>query len=135
MGDDGIAVLAVEKISSNFKSPNVEFVIGETDMEYCIDYITEKDFLIIIDAVYFGNIPGEISVISLEKAKTNKPFSQHELSLVNLLTLYNKENKGIIIGIEIYEICFSNNISQVLRDSFDNICTTLKEIIYLHSDF
>lgn len=54
MGDDGIAIYVTEMLRKELESRGIEVIIGETDSQYCISKIEEGDFLLILDASYFG---------------------------------------------------------------------------------
>lgn len=130
MEDDSIALRVAEEIKDKINK-DIEIIIGETDFEYCLERIDENDFLIILDTTLIGVNPGDISKMDLKEVYNYKDYfySQHQLSLVELLDLYKINVKGLILGIEAYNISFSNNLSKVLKDKFNIICNeVIKEI-------
>jgi hydrogenase maturation protease len=130
MGDDGIGIQIVEKIRDSFYEDNVDFIIGETDANYCLDEINKDDFVIIIDAMCSGNLPGTITRMKIEEVTDRRvSCSQHEISLIQLIKMYNKSLDGFIVGIEISSIDLRENLSRELSNCFDKICSNVSKII------
>lgn len=131
MMDDGIAIAVVEILKDMLKEAGVEVIIGETDFQFCYDQINDGDFLIIIDAAYNGKMPGEITFYTLQEAvnEHRKPYSQHEISLFDLIEFYPKDIDGYIIGIEVAGVDFGLGLSDSLKSKFDFICTQVEEAI------
>jgi hydrogenase maturation protease len=130
MGDDGVGIVVANAIKDKFISSQIEFIIGETDSEYCIDNINKDDFLIILDSVYSSETPGTLKIFPLEKAKYYSNFcSQHELNLIKLLDIYNMNNKGIVIGIEVSSIRLYSSISPKLKKYIPTICNKTIDIV------
>jgi hydrogenase maturation protease len=131
MSDEGIAIKVAENLKQSFKTNNIEVIIGETDVDYCIDNIKEDDFLFIVDATYYGIVPGSLTLIPLNKSipYLTDSYSQHELSLINELKKNGNIPLGYIIGIEVDEIKFDPNLSVSLTKKFDKICSKVQHII------
>jgi len=129
MGDDGIAIKILDSIKHSFKNRKVEFVIGETDVDYCLSKICSKDFLIILDAINSGKEPGTITCIPLNEMKNKVPFSQHQLSLFEMLELTHINNEGFFVGIEISKIHFTTELSIDIKNKFQSICHDIINII------
>lgn len=133
MSDDGVAIHVIEKLSKNFKEDSIEVIIGEVDFQYCLGKIEEGDYIIIIDATWFGIESGTVTVNSLKdiyRLNANQSlFSQHGYSLIKALEIYNKAITGIIVGIEGKNFDFDLSLSSDIEASFDNICTEVYEII------
>lgn len=133
MGDDGVAIYIAEKLSKKLQSKGVEVIIGETDFQYCLSKIEEEDFIIILDATWFGTVPGTVTTIELRdlyKLNTNQSlFSQHGYSLIRGLETYYKSLRGIIIGIEGRKFYFDLSLSSELEEYFEDICKKVDEII------
>lgn len=122
MEDDGIAVIAVEKIREELINNNIEVIIGETDFEYCISLVEEEDILFIIDASYYGKEPGKLTVLNLEKCTYRKKiYTQHSCSVIDLIKQYYKYVRGYIIGIEVSNISFKLGLSKELESKIDII--------------
>jgi hydrogenase maturation protease len=133
MGDDGAAIYVSEKLSKSFEKNGMEVIIGETDFQYCLGKIIEEDYIIIIDATWFGIEPGTITVNSLKDIyllnANQSLFSQHGYSLIKALETYNKTIDGIIVGIEGEKFDFALLLSSRIEASFDNICSKVQETI------
>lgn len=131
MSDEGIAIKVAENLKQSFKKNNIEVIIGETDVDYCIDNIKKDDFLFIVDATYYGIVPGSLTLIPLDKSipYLTDSYSQHELSLINVLKKNGNMPSGYIIGIEVDEIKFDENLSISLTKKFDKICSKVQHII------
>lgn len=122
MEDDGIAIIAVEKIREKLINNNIQVIIGETDFEYCISLIEEGDLLFIIDASYYGKSPGEITVFNLENCKYEKKvYTQHSYNVIDLIKLYYKYVRGYIVAIEVSNISFKLGLSKELESKIQII--------------
>jgi hydrogenase maturation protease len=91
MQDDGIGIYIVEKLRERDTTDNIRYVIGETDIDYCLDAIKEADFVVIVDAVKTGESPGNVTVVPLEKAvyTTAPGLSCHNLHLLDMIGYFN----------------------------------------------
>ncbi|OFI07117.1 hydrogenase 2 maturation protease [Clostridium acetireducens DSM 10703] len=126
MEDDGIAVKVVEEIEKDLYAlkENIEIIIGETDFMYCLENIEDDDFVIIVDSTYFGKEPAKVSLYNirdLEKFSSNIS-SQHDANIIKMILNYKKHVKGYFIGIEIFSVDYSLNLSSVLQCEFKHIC-------------
>ncbi|MBL4935937.1 hydrogenase maturation protease [Clostridium sp. YIM B02515] len=133
MGDDGLAIQILEKLSEKFEKNCMKVIIGETDFEYCLGIIEEKDYIIIVDATWFGIGPGTVTVNSLKdvyRLNVNQSlFSQHGYSLIKALEFSYRFIDGIIVGIEGKNFDYSFSLSNDIEVSFDNICNKVYETI------
>ncbi|MFA7138930.1 MAG: hypothetical protein WC151_10470, partial [Bacteroidales bacterium] len=57
-------------------------------------------------------------------------YSQHQHSLINMLSTYKKSVRGYIVGIEAEKIHFSLYLSEILQEKFLNTCEQISEFIY-----
>lgn len=124
MTDDGIGTRVVEAIQGKLQEPNVSVVIGETDVQFCMDEIQPNDILIIIDSMRQGKELGSVEVFSLQDAcKSNRKLhSQHDFSLIDALSLHYPDIHGYLIGVEAAEIGFGFELSKKLQNCFNQIC-------------
>lgn len=133
MGDDGIAIKVLKEIRNKIEKldKNIEVVIGETDFIYCLNKTNDDDFVIIVDSTYFDLDPGSVNLFSFEQAckYLNSSDSQHQISLVNTIKTYHENISGYIIGIEVFSLDFSLNLSDVLISRFSEICNKVYKII------
>jgi hydrogenase maturation protease len=124
MTDDGIGPRVAGAIRSRLQDHEIAVLIGETDVQYCLDMIRPDDFLVIIDSTTQGREPGSIVIEALrDTAKSRgKPQSQHDFSLLDAVSLVYPDVQGCLIGIEAAEIVFGPELSKALEDKFDMIC-------------
>lgn len=93
MMDDGIGARVAGAIQGMLQEHDITGLIGETDVQYCLDAIKPEDFLIIIDAMMQGIEPGSIEIIPLQDVAKNhgKLNAQHDFSLIEAIALNHKE--------------------------------------------
>lgn len=131
MTDDGIGIYLVEDLKKLFTNTNMEFITGETDVDYCLSEIYDSKFVIIIDAFLSGRIPGDVTVIplcSLEK-DNDAGYSLHGMHFLNILQCLEYEADGILIGIEPYEINYGFGLSDELKSTYADILKSVKDYI------
>ena len=128
MKDDAIAIKAAEILEDRLIRQDIHVIIGETDFQNCFYLLNKDDFVIILDARYSGAEPGSVHLNRLEDVLSQPSlFSmQHDLSMVELMKLYGSQFKGYLIGIEICEIGFGQELSAVLKDKLPQICRGIK---------
>lgn len=128
MGDDGIGIIVAERIYKSLIKREIDLIIGETDFEFCMDRISNKDTLIIIDAYYNEKL--DVSFKTVEECINNRAWhSQHSISLIRLLELYNIELKVYIICIGVKNINFSSSLSPELKINLESISRTVLKYI------
>lgn len=132
MGDDSIGIKVVEALSTQFIKKNIEVVLGETDIDYALSKIEDGDLLFILDSTYFNIVPGTVTFTPIKEAyiQYQQVYSQHQPSLIQLLNIYKKSVDGYIIGIEVSEIHFSLELSDILKEKFSNICDKVSDFIH-----
>ena len=128
MKDDGVAIEAAKILKDDLFVLNIEVVIGETDCQSCFYLLGEDDFVIVLDALCIGAEPGSIHLYKLEDVLLQSSYSymQHDMGLIELMKLYGGKYKGYIIGIEIADIGFGDELSTVLKDNLPQICSEIK---------
>jgi hydrogenase maturation protease len=133
MGDDGVALHIAERLSDRLKDRGIEVIIGETDFEYCLNRINEGDYLIILDATWFGIEPGTVTLNSLQDVYRlsciQGSYSQHGYSLIKAMERYFKSIDGMVIGIEGSNFDFSLALSSSLEKQFNSICSRVEAYI------
>lgn len=128
MMDDGIGVYIVEGLAARDKAKINQYIIGETDLDYCISMIKDEDYIILIDAMVLGKEPGSISINPLEEVIYPEHLVySHDYHLLNLIKLSGR--KGILIGIEPFLIDYNVGLSENLIKSFNEILITIENII------
>ncbi len=141
MMDDGIGVSVVELMYKQNTHPELKYIAGETDVDFCVNQIENASDVIIIDAAYLGLEPGELGVYPINNVLNNKirPINAHEADILydislngqhqNNSTITNETLKGLFIGIEPAEIGYSMGLSKTLKESFENIIVAVEKII------
>ena len=110
MMDDGIAIRVAEELRQRLACSNLEIIIAETDCYSSFFSLQENDFVIILDSMCIGEVPGSVKVISLEDALSKQvgSYMQHDMNIIELMKLYNSKFKGCLIGIEVEDIGFGD---------------------------
>ncbi|MFC6039980.1 hydrogenase maturation protease [Paenisporosarcina macmurdoensis] len=131
MMDDGIGINLVEELEKLDTTSNIHYLIGESDIDYCIEKIEEATYTIILDAVYSGKETGELSIYPLANVHEYQTLdiSPHNLHLFQMLYQQRNTIKGVLIGIEPYEISFHIGISQNITEKWDQILMEVKKTI------
>ncbi|MCM3693408.1 hydrogenase maturation protease [Neobacillus niacini] len=131
MMDDGIGIDLIEQLSKLNRTPHVSFLIGESDIDYCMDQIMNATFVIIVDAVLSGNEPGELTVFPLAHLHEYQTLdiSAHNFHLFQSLYQQKESIKGYLIGVEPYEIRFHIGLSETLREKWKTIVQDVSQTI------
>ena len=131
MMDDGIGIYLVEELSRQNTAPDISFLIGESDIDYCIEQIMDAAFVIIVDAAVSGSDPGSLTVYPLSDLHEHRELdiSSHNFHLFNLLYLQKDRIKGFLIGVEPYEIQFHIGLSKTLNEKWNSILQEVSETI------
>lgn len=125
--DDGIGNSVVEALAAKNSDSHIEYVVGETDVDWAIARIKTK-YIILIDAVKMGKAPGTVQQMLLDDMATpvQNEISMHNCHLLNFLRL---DFSGLVIGIEPYEISLKFGLSSPMKYDFDNIVVQANKII------
>jgi hydrogenase maturation protease len=141
MGDDGIGVRLAEVLGQRNPYENVRFIAGETDVDYCLNELAGADLCIIIDgARSAGDIfaserpPAAKGPCSVEVTDLKGIFAQkrpmasfHDFDLIHAMKRENLMKDGILITVEIYTAEFSEELSEPLRERFDEIAEEVRD--------
>lgn len=131
MMDDGIGIYLVDELSKLNPHSRIEYIAGESDIDYCIEQIERATFIIILDAVSSGKNPGERSLYPLTHLYDNQTLdiSPHNLHLFQVLHQRTDQTKGFLIGIEPSEIRFQIGLSNPIKQIWDEVITDVGRII------
>jgi hydrogenase maturation protease len=123
MMDDGIGIYLIEELSRQNHDPGVSFLIGESDIDYCLEQIIGAPLVIIIDAAVSGKTPGSLTVYELADLHEHREldFSPHDFHLFNLLYGQKESIRGYLIGVEPDEIRFHIGLSETIQAQWDRI--------------
>lgn len=131
MGDDAIGIRILEALSPRLKQENIAVILAETDADYALSQIEDGDFLLILDAACLGISPGAVTFMPLQEAThlKQKHISAHQQSLLHLLSIYQKQVAGFVIGIEAAHIGYGDRLSEKLQNAFLSIEKTVMDFI------
>jgi hydrogenase maturation protease len=130
MKDDAVGLELAKKLEERLIEKNIEVIYSETDFQYCFSNVSERDFVIILDASCFGKGPGEITVISLKDyTPQRKNCTQHSYSFLDLIRLYYVNIQGIVIAIEVKEVKFDLGLGKELQEKLKDIAVQVMNII------
>ena len=131
MMDDGLGIYVVEELAKQTHAVDIHYAIGETDIDYCLEQMEGAAFVIIVDAVYSGKEPGELSIYPLADLLERQTLhiSPHNLHLFQVLYLQKDAMKGCLIGIEPSEIKFHLGLSEVIQERWQRIVESVGSII------
>lgn len=131
MKDDGIGLLVAEELEKRFLRSELEIIYGETDSEACFYSLNPHDFILILDAMSFGDQPGSVKIFSIEEImeQVSNPTMQHDMSILDMIRLYRFPVRGYLIGIQAAIITPGCELSTVLKRQFPHICRKTEDII------
>ncbi|SER81975.1 hydrogenase maturation protease [Salipaludibacillus aurantiacus] len=132
MRDDGIGMCVVEKLAEHQQDFDaIQYVIGESDIDYCLKKIEGASCVLIVDAVISGKKPGDVSLFCLSDLHEQQDLtlSPHNLHLFNALYHERDRIKGYVIGIEPHDISFHLGLSKQLNEKLSDITAHAEKII------
>ncbi|WP_048600957.1 hydrogenase maturation protease [Rubeoparvulum massiliense] len=137
MMDDGIGIYMVEALQEQYSEEIrrgdqvTKLVIGESDLDYCVEQVLQVALFIIVDAAQLGKKPGEITLLPFHQLSSlSLHHSAHDLHLFHLLQVMEQVEQqkitGYLLGIEPYEIRFHWGLSDLLQDQFPMMLEEMK---------
>jgi hydrogenase maturation protease len=131
MGDDGAGLAAAEYLLDSLQELEVEVLIGETDIDYCISQIEKDDELIIVDAAFGDARTGTVWAMTLKEAveSHNMNHWQHDRDLIGELKTSGIMPEGLLICIEVQDICFRWGLSRELQSRLSTVCSEIWTLI------
>ena len=131
MGDDGIGVRVVEALASDHVSEDIDFIAGETDVDFCLSQLSAADYCFIIDGSMLGKKPCAVDHFPLHDIyqQTRSVYSFHDFDLIHAMKAERILKDGLLITVEVCNIGFSLNLSPQMTEQFPGIVRSVKEII------
>ncbi|MYL35823.1 hydrogenase maturation protease [Pontibacillus yanchengensis] len=131
MMDDVVGIYLVQELEKANFNPDVQYIVGESDVDYGLEKVEGASCVIVIDAVYLGKEVGEVTVMSLEELPKQQTLdiSPHNLHLFQALYQRKDYQKGYLIGVEPQEITFHIGLSKNLNAEWDRILEKVRGII------
>lgn len=129
--DEGIGIHLIHALKNFPDLESVDLIDGGTSPQV-IDLVRDADRLIVIDAAYGGEEPGSVYRIKPEHVKNQKPYSIHELNVLQMLWILQitgDSPKTTIIGIEPKETDWGLELSPELEQRLPQITEFVREKI------
>lgn len=136
--DDGIGIRLLEEIIERKKefSKNIDFIDGGTGGISILPIFSNYDVIVIVDAVNFGEKPGEFKWFKASDVKSDKrllEFTTHGndfLKVIELSKSISKKPKTFFIfGIQPEDTMIGENLSKILKQNLNLILDKLIEKI------
>lgn len=133
MKDDGVGLDVVDSVKDRLIKSGIDVIVSETDFDYCLSLIQPNDFLILVDAIYSGEKPGHVQIMTLNEVFGNQSpsLSFHEQSIIDGLVTYYPNLEGYLIGIEVAQISYGLELSEILNAEFNKICDKVFRLIFI----
>jgi hydrogenase maturation protease len=135
MQDDGVGVHVIRKLEEMDLPPEVELVDGGTHSYDLLDYFSQAEFCIAVDAMHAGGEPGTVYRIPLEEMELSpNPNIQslHEMSFgeaMYMLQLEGYNPQVLVYGIEPHTVDLGLDLTPVIADKIPFIVENiLKDI-------
>ncbi|TMW71425.1 hydrogenase maturation protease [Alteribacter natronophilus] len=131
MKDDAIGLFVVEGLRERGRLPGLRYVIGETDIDFCLGEVDQADGIVVVDAMLCGGLPGEVTCWNLEELNSDKtiPVSPHNIHLFSYLFQDPLAGKTKVIGIEPAEVAVHWGLSTKLERMRAQITDETEEIL------
>lgn len=131
MGDDAVAIYAAERLQEELARLGIDVVLGETDVDFCLDKVKSCDELIIIDSSCSGEALGSTSSIPLQRAFEYSAAAgwQHDRDLIGEMKIRDIRVPGLLLYIEATDIDFRWGLSPELQQKLPQICSEIQDII------
>lgn len=121
MQDDGVGVHVIRQLEEMDLPAQVVLVDGGTHSYDLLDYFSQADFCIVIDAMHGGNKPGTVYRIPLEELDMDpnpNMCSLHEMSFAEAIYLLNLEGyhpQMLVYGIEPHTVDLGLELTPVVE--------------------
>jgi hydrogenase maturation protease len=120
MQDDGVGVHVIRQLEELDVPPQVELVDGGTHSYDLLDYFSQADICIVVDAMHAGGKPGTVYRVPLEELdmKPNPNIqSLHELSFAEAMYMLQLEGYNpqvLIYGVEPQSVELSLELTPIV---------------------
>lgn len=128
MGDDGVGVETVHRLSQLRLPEGIEVIDGGTAGLSLLPYLEEVDAVIFVDAVDAGEAPGTVMRVStkdiLDSKEGNHSFSLHEPAIPDLLRLAAELDicpPTLLIGIQVDSVSPRIGLSFSISRNLDSL--------------
>ncbi len=135
-GDDGVGEAILGALAEIPELKNVELIDGATDALGLIDYFSDSDHIVIIDAAQMDTEPGTVCVFTSDNTKLmikNDHLSLHGISLAETFEIArladSMPEKLTIVGIEPQQLMVAAGLSDPVQKA---IPMAISKILELH---
>jgi hydrogenase maturation protease len=143
LGDEGLGLHIIDKLSQIFMSSNVSIIDCGCDLFSVMSYINKPQKIIFIDAIRGGGKPGQIYRFDYSKLATVKDEMQsgHQIGTIVVLRLLKSvypvlaDSEITVIGIEPKTLELGNNLSQEVKERIADVTRLVIEEISPQSSF
>ncbi|HWQ77080.1 MAG TPA: HyaD/HybD family hydrogenase maturation endopeptidase [Syntrophomonas sp.] len=135
MQDDGVGVHVIRRLEEMDLPPEVELVDGGTHTYDLLDYFSQADFCIVVDAMHGGGNPGTVYRIPLEEMDLSpNPDIQslHEMSFAEamyMLELEGYQPQVLVYGVEPHTVDLGLDPTPVVADKISLILEMIQKDI------
>ena len=126
MGDDGLGVLALERLRERYELPSsVEVVDGGTWGMRLLPAIEDAESLLLIDAIDLGRLPGSLIVLHRDEIPRtfHRMVSPHQIDVGEVLALCEVRGRlarqAVAVGLQPERIAFGCGVSDVVASRLD----------------
>lgn len=131
MTDDAIGIKLVDDLANDAPNNDVAYVVGETDIEYCLEEILDFYNVIVVDAFLSGKQPGTITAAPLcDIAGTAFHgmlyCSTHSLHLLDRLQGKRHSCDVRFIGVEPFDISYGFSLSESMQAQYPRIISEVR---------
>jgi hydrogenase maturation protease len=128
MGDDGLGVLAIQRLQDRYVlPPSVEVIDGGTWGMRLLPAIEDAESLLLIDAIDLGRAPGILVVLSRDEIPRTfvHKLSPHQIDVGEVVALCDLRGRfprqALAIGLQPEHIAFGSGLSECVASRLDTV--------------
>ena len=128
--DDGVGVYVASKLKSLLRGVRgVEVIVAEDRVDYAAKELERinPSLIIVIDAMEFHGIPGEIRVLRLEDVEEPYAYT-HRIPMKTIFKLMGIEAPTYVIGIQVASRDFGEGLSGEVKAAGDEVVEFLTKL-------
>ena len=135
MQDDGVGVHVIRQLEDMDLPAQVELVDGGTHSYDLLDYFSQADFCIVVDAMHAGGKPGTVYRVPLEELELSpNPNIQslHEISFAEAMYMLHLEGyhpEVLVYGVEPHTVDLGLELTPVVAEQLPLILEMIQKDI------
>jgi len=129
--DDGVGVYVASKLKNLLRGVRwVKVIVAEDRVDYAAKELEKVNprLIIVIDAMEFHGIPGEIRVVRLEDVEEPYAYT-HRIPMKTIFKLVGIEAPTYVIGIQVASRDFGEGLSREVKIAGDEVIEFLTKIL------